>query len=109
MHCHIEWHFQSGLAATFIEAPLQLQKTVGRGQLPPGYLEQCNAQRIPIMGNAAGNMDLTTFSSRLQPLTLSSPEGNDSHPVLHDVSSAQTCVAFGHLFAAMTLLSIFFF
>ncbi|KAI1076349.1 Cupredoxin [Whalleya microplaca] len=51
-HCHIEWHVQSGLIATMVEAPLELQKTI---QIPQGHLDVCNVQNIPTTGNAAAN------------------------------------------------------
>jgi len=51
-HCHIEWHMQSGLAATFIEAPLDLQRTL---TIPEDHLAACASQGIPTAGNAAGN------------------------------------------------------
>lgn len=42
----------SGLTATMIEAPLELQKTQ---KIPEGHLDQCKAQGLPTEGNAAGN------------------------------------------------------
>ncbi|KAI1474373.1 putative ferroxidase [Daldinia eschscholtzii] len=59
-HCHIEWHVASGLIATFVEAPLDLQKTL---TLPKDHLDACAADNIPTTGNAAANtadfLDLT--------------------------------------------------
>ena len=59
-HCHIEWHVASGLVATMIEAPLDLQSTI---TLPSDHLQACKSQNVPIAGNAAGNsknlLDLT--------------------------------------------------
>ena len=51
-HCHIEWHVASGLVATMIEAPEELQKSL---IIPEDHLEVCKAQGIPTAGNAAGN------------------------------------------------------
>ncbi|KAH6889659.1 Cupredoxin [Thelonectria olida] len=51
-HCHIEWHVASGLIATFIEAPLELQSTI---KLPENHLEACMSGNVPSKGNAAGN------------------------------------------------------
>jgi iron transport multicopper oxidase len=51
-HCHIEWHTASGLIATFIEAPLDLQNVI---TLPQNHLQACQAQGIATKGNAAGN------------------------------------------------------
>ncbi|EOD52491.1 putative ferrooxidoreductase protein [Neofusicoccum parvum UCRNP2] len=51
-HCHIEWHMDSGLAATMIEAPLQLQSTL---QIPENHYQVCNASNTLTSGNAAGN------------------------------------------------------
>lgn len=51
-HCHIEWHVQSGLTATFIEAPDKIEF-----EAPQEHLDVCKAQGIPTQGNAAGNVD----------------------------------------------------
>jgi len=59
-HCHVEWHVASGLVATMIEAPEDLQKLL---TIPEDHLEACRAQNIPIAGNAAGNTkDLVDLS-----------------------------------------------
>ena len=59
-HCHIEWHVDSGLIATFVEAPLELQKTL---TIPPDHYNACSVGAVPITGNAAANtvnlLDLT--------------------------------------------------
>jgi iron transport multicopper oxidase len=52
-HCHIEWHIDSGLVATMIEAPLDLQAS--KLTIPPDHLAACAAQSSPTAGNAAGN------------------------------------------------------
>ncbi|KAI2463575.1 multicopper oxidase [Annulohypoxylon bovei var. microspora] len=71
-HCHIEWHVASGLIATFVEAPLDLQKNL---TIPQNHLDACAAQSIPTAGNAAGNtvnfLDLTGQPKSPDPL----PEG----------------------------------
>ncbi|TKA66614.1 hypothetical protein B0A55_08152 [Friedmanniomyces simplex] len=68
-HCHIDWHLASGLAATFVEAPLELQKTL---TIPEDHLEACRARGIPIAGNAAGNtvdmLDLKGQNESVPPL-----------------------------------------
>ncbi|KAK0706656.1 Cupredoxin [Lasiosphaeria miniovina] len=51
-HCHIEWHVQSGLMATFVEAPLDLQKSL---VIPQNHKDACAAAGVPTVGNAAGN------------------------------------------------------
>jgi iron transport multicopper oxidase len=60
-HCHIEWHVEAGLIATFIEAPDVLQAMAL--SLPDSHTAACVSQGIPITGNAAGNsndwLDLT--------------------------------------------------
>ncbi|KAI1826942.1 multicopper oxidase [Xylaria intraflava] len=64
-HCHIEWHITSGLLATMVEAPLELQKTI---KIPQGHLDACNAQNIPTLGNAAGNtVDFTDLQGQNHP------------------------------------------
>lgn len=52
LHCHIEWHVQSGLTATMIEAPDRIEF-----EAPQDHLDMCRAQGIPTKGNAAGNID----------------------------------------------------
>ncbi|KAF7561130.1 hypothetical protein G7046_g3000 [Stylonectria norvegica] len=51
-HCHIEWHVTSGLLATFVEAPLEIQKTLS---LPQNHLDACRLGKVPAVGNAAGH------------------------------------------------------
>ncbi|AET37747.1 ferroxidase FET5 Ecym_1526 [Eremothecium cymbalariae DBVPG len=53
-HCHVNWHLEQGLAAMFIEAPLQLQAIES---LSDNYKELCAAANIPLSGNAAGHSD----------------------------------------------------
>ncbi|KAH7129201.1 Cupredoxin [Dactylonectria macrodidyma] len=59
-HCHIEWHIVSGLIATFVEAPLELQDIIS---LPSSHLEVCQSGNASTEGNASGNkenyLDLT--------------------------------------------------
>jgi iron transport multicopper oxidase len=57
-HCHIEWHVDSGLIMTFIEAPEVLQRQMNTpGAVPADHFEACRALDPPmaIEGNAAGN------------------------------------------------------
>lgn len=64
-HCHIEWHVTSGLIATFVEAPLELQKTL---TIPKNHLDICELGKIPTAGNAAGNTkDLLDLSGQNVP------------------------------------------
>ena len=51
-HCHIEWHVASGLVATLIEAPMELQSSL---KIPQNHYDACTKQNIPVAGNAAGN------------------------------------------------------
>ena len=51
-HCHINWHLVSGLVATMIEAPLDLQANL---KIPENHYDICRAQGTPFRGNAAGN------------------------------------------------------
>ena len=62
----------SGLVATFIEAPLQIQQNI---RFPETMLQQCQKQNIPVTGNAAnhtesngGLLDLTGEPSAPSPL-----------------------------------------
>ncbi|CBX99496.1 similar to iron transport multicopper oxidase FET3 [Plenodomus lingam JN3] len=61
-HSHIEWHVASGLTATIIERPLDIQSQLA-GHIPTDHLAACAAGQVPTAGNAAGNtldlLDLT--------------------------------------------------
>jgi iron transport multicopper oxidase len=50
-HCHVEWHVEMGLTATLIEAPERLVNY----RIPQDHIDICEAQDIPVTGNAAGN------------------------------------------------------
>ncbi|KAI1129829.1 Cupredoxin [Nemania abortiva] len=64
-HCHIEWHVTSGLIATMVEAPLDLQKSL---TIPQNHLDVCAAQGIATVGNAAGNtVDYTDLKGQNSP------------------------------------------
>lgn len=59
-HCHIEWHMDSGLASTMVEAPSVLQEQM---TVPSDFLDICAAGGIATVGNAAGNtVDYTDTS-----------------------------------------------
>ena len=61
-HCHIEWHVASGLIATIIESPLDIQSQLA-GKIPQDHLQSCRDADVPTEGNAAGNtVDLTDLS-----------------------------------------------
>ncbi|KAF1739425.1 Iron transport multicopper oxidase FET3 [Beauveria bassiana] len=68
-HCHIEWHVVSGLLATFVEAPLELQKQF---TIPQNHLDNCAAAGMATQGNAAANtndlLDLTGQPAPPRPL-----------------------------------------
>ncbi|KAF2828153.1 iron transport multicopper oxidase FET3 precursor [Ophiobolus disseminans] len=53
-HCHIEWHVASGLTATIIERPLDVQQQLS-GKIPADHWKACEAGSVPTKGNAAGN------------------------------------------------------
>lgn len=52
-HCHNEWHVEAGLTLTFIEAPTELKKQ--SLYIPNSHKNICDAQKILMKGNAAGN------------------------------------------------------
>lgn len=66
---HSEWHVDSGLVATMIEAPLELQQ---RLTIPQNHWDVCAAAGTPTKGNAAGNtenlLDLTGANKSPEPL-----------------------------------------
>lgn len=88
-HCHVEWHVASGLVATMIEAPEELQKTL---TIPEDHLEACRAQNIPVAGNAAGNtknlLDLTGAAKSPRPL----PSGFEARGIIALVFSCLAAV-----------------
>jgi len=53
-HCHIEWHVASGLSATIIERPLDIQTQLS-GRIPADHWQVCRDGRVPTAGNAAAN------------------------------------------------------
>ncbi|MCJ1347443.1 hypothetical protein MMC31_005668 [Peltigera leucophlebia] len=71
-HCHIEWHVASGLTATMIEAPEELQANL---KIPEDHLQVCKSQNIATAGNAAGRTDdlLNLNGATLPPARL--PDG----------------------------------
>jgi iron transport multicopper oxidase len=66
-HCHTEWHVESGLSATFIEAPDVLQAL--SLYIPVSHRDVCDNFGILRKGNAAGNsknwLDLTGQNSAI--------------------------------------------
>lgn len=53
-HCHILFHFIGGLAATIVEAPLELQNTL---KIPENHYQACREADTPYLGNAAGRTE----------------------------------------------------
>lgn len=43
-HCHMEWHVETGLVTTMIEAPLELQRQHEGKPLPTSYFGSCGAE-----------------------------------------------------------------
>lgn len=71
-HCHIEWHVDSGLVATMVEAPLELQQSL---IIPADHIAACEAAGTPYTGNAAGNtVNLLDLSGQNEP-PASLPDG----------------------------------
>ena len=70
-HCHIEWHVDSGLIATMVSAPMEMQQ---RLTVPADHYAACAASDppMPTAGNAAGNtedlLDLTGANVSPAPL-----------------------------------------
>ncbi|PHH66840.1 hypothetical protein CDD81_5972 [Ophiocordyceps australis] len=64
-HCHIEWHVVSGLIATFVEAPLDVQRQLS---IPDDHLAVCREANVPTLGNAAANTaDLLNLDGQNHP------------------------------------------
>lgn len=51
MHCHIEWHLNSGLSLVIMEAPDLIPQRLSIDAASPGF---CQAQGISTTGNAGG-------------------------------------------------------
>ena len=51
-HCHIEWHIDSGLVATIIEAPMEVQRSL---EIPEDHYQACRDAGLPYAGNTAAN------------------------------------------------------
>lgn len=70
-HCHIEWHVDSGLIATMVSAPIELQRQIN---VPADHYAACAASfpPVPTAGNAAANtknlLDLTGANVSPAPL-----------------------------------------
>lgn len=75
-HCHIEWHMDSGLVATMIEAPLELQNSL---TIPENHYQVCDASNTKYVGNAAGHTenvyDLSGSNTMVAPLPTSFTAG----------------------------------
>ncbi|KAJ3353731.1 hypothetical protein HDU83_006448 [Entophlyctis luteolus] len=65
IHCHIEWHFEAGLAAIVVEAPSSITETIDSNMM-----SLCSAQGISTSGNAAGNQALDMSGYVYGPSTL---------------------------------------
>lgn len=62
LHCHIEWHVESGLVATLIEAPDHINMTI-----PKDHKQICSSYGAPTSGNADGNTGDTVVVPQLTP------------------------------------------
>ncbi|KAJ3024066.1 ferroxidase fet3 [Thoreauomyces humboldtii] len=63
-HCHIQWHMETGLAATFIEAPAEMQQQT---VIPQFMRDQCAALGTPADGNAMGRTGVDILDMSGQP------------------------------------------
>ncbi|EFY86743.1 putative multicopperoxidase [Metarhizium acridum CQMa 102] len=82
-HCHIEWHVISGLIATFVEAPTELQKTLS---IPPTHLQACQKANVATEGNAAANTKdyLDLSGQNKPPAPLPAGYASPPHPPPHN-------------------------
>jgi iron transport multicopper oxidase len=80
-HCHIEWHVDSSLIATMVEAPLELQHKI---TVPSDHYAACAASHppTPTVGNAAARTDdlLNVDGQNLSPPPL--PAGFTSRGII---------------------------
>ncbi|CAO1638951.1 unnamed protein product [Sympodiomycopsis kandeliae] len=59
-HCHLDWHFSSGLAMLFVEAPEIINE---RLTIDPAQQALCHSAGISTTGNAAGLNSTTDFAN----------------------------------------------
>lgn len=52
-HCHVDWHLEQGLAVTFVEAPMDLQRN--QRTIDKTHIAACHGLNIPVKGNAAAH------------------------------------------------------
>ena len=65
-HCHVEWHVETGLLATIIEAPDHFPRT----SVPRDAQEVCENYPLSFSGNAAGNRNPYNLTGILNGLPL---------------------------------------
>ncbi|KAL2758029.1 hypothetical protein ACRALDRAFT_1061285 [Sodiomyces alcalophilus JCM 7366] len=68
-HCHIEWHVEMGLTATFILEPEKIRGL----EIPQDHLDSCRKIGMATEGNAGGNVDNPLHTSNM----------NDQPPRFH--------------------------
>ncbi|CAI7651800.1 unnamed protein product [Penicillium glandicola] len=95
LHCHVEWHVESGLMATIIEAPETFATSLHAP--PKSHYDVCAAYPQLTSGNAAGNsgLNMTGATTKLTPgssgalYTASKHRGKPGAAHLSQESSAQ--------------------
>jgi iron transport multicopper oxidase len=55
-HCHIEWHVEAGLTATFIEAPMELRRMVL--EIPRNHKKNCRNLGIKMKGTQMATREI---------------------------------------------------
>jgi Multicopper oxidase len=60
-HCHIGWHMDAGLLATFIEAPEELRASGVK--IPDGFLNQCQGRERILAQNHSKLYPQASFES----------------------------------------------
>lgn len=53
-HCHVDWHFEAGLAVQFVEAPLVMQERI---RVPDFIINSCRKQGVPLGINGVENAE----------------------------------------------------
>jgi iron transport multicopper oxidase len=80
-HCHMEWHVETGLVATMVEAPLELQKQYEGKALPAAAssLEACHGGE-PVSASAGNEEDKHESDA---PVATSSPSREEGVEAEH--------------------------
>ncbi|KIX04681.1 uncharacterized protein Z518_05551 [Rhinocladiella mackenziei CBS 650.93] len=97
-HCHMEWHVHTGLVATMIEAPIELQQQRRSQPLPADHIGACVATGTPATENDPGQVDdLLDVQNENDP-TQGKPEGVSISDAVVSLAAGSVLVMTGLVF-----------